>query len=339
MPITMDVFNQSAFSAISLTQGVRRLPTVPGLITSMNLFTPVPVRTRIVAVESKRNTLNIVRTSEPGAPRTARGHDKASITDLRVRRIEEYDRLDAETIQGIRQFGSETEMKQLQREIAEMQQTLGNDLQATKERLYLSAITGILRDSDDSVIYDYFSTFGIAQPSQIAFNWAARTGVKKFVAQQVVRPIIRAIGGVAAPGMRIVALCGDDFYDDLQENAEYRAQYLNNNNASKLVEGTAFQGVEAWGVTWINYRGTDDNSAVAIPTGECRLFPMGVRDLFQEAFAPRPSFEFVNTRGQEWYSHIVRDRDHDEWVKLYLESYRLPICTRPEALRDGRTGA
>lgn len=339
MPITMDVFNQSAFSAISLTQGVRRLPTVPGLIGSMNLFTPVPVRTRTVAVETKRSTLNIVRTSEPGGPRTARGHDKASITDLRVRRIEEYDRLDAETIQGIRAFGSETEMKQLQREVAEMQQTLANDLTATKERLYLSCITGILRDSDDTVIYDYYTTFGIAPSTQIAFNWAARTGVKKFVAQQVIRPIIRAIGGVAAPGMRIIALCGDDFFDDLQENAEYRATYLNNNSASTLRLNTAFQAIDAWGVTWINYRGTDDNTAVAIPNEEARFFPMGVRDLFQEAFAPRPSFEFVNTRGQEWYSHITRDRDHDEWVKLYLESYRLPICTRPEALRNGRTGA
>lgn len=337
--LTMDVFNSTPFSAISLTEAVRRLPTVPGLIGSMNLFTPVPIRTRTVAVETKRSTLNIVRTSEPGAPRTARANDKASITDLRVRRIEEYERLDAETIQGIRQFGSETELKQLQREVAEMQQTLGNDLMATRERLYLSAITGILRDSDDSVIYDYYSTFGIAQPSQIAFNWSARTQVKQYVAQQVIRPIIRAIGGVAAPGMRIIALCGDDFFDQMQENAEYRASYLNTTAASTLRLNTVFQAIDAWGVTWINYRGTDDNSAVAIPTAEARFFPMGVRDLFQEAFAPRPSFQFVNTRGQEWYSHIVRDTDHDEWVKIYLESYRLPICTRPEALRNGRAGA
>lgn len=337
--LTMDVFNSAPFSAISLTEAVRRLPTVPGLIGSMNLFTPVPIRTRTVAVETKRSTLNIVRTSEPGAPRTARANDKASITDLRVRRIEEYERLDAETIQGIRQFGSETELKQLQREVAEIQQTLANDLMATRERLYLSAITGILRDSDDSVIYDYYSTFGIVQPPQIAFNWSARTQVKQFVAQQVIRPIVRAIGGVAAPGMRIIALCGDDFFDQMQENAEYRASYLNTTAASTLRLNTVFQAIDAWGVTWINYRGTDDNSAVAIPTAEARFFPMGVRDLFQEAFAPRPAFQFVNTRGQEWYSHIVRDTDHDEWVKVYLESYRLPICTRPEALRNGRAGA
>jgi hypothetical protein len=335
----MDIFSGNAFSAISLTQGVRRLPTVPGLIGSMNLFTPVPVRTRTVAVESKRTTLSIIKTSEAGAPRTPRPVNKGVITDLRVRRIEEYDVLQAETIQGIREFGSETEMKQLIREVAEMQQNIANDLMATKERMYLSCIAGILRDSDDSVIYDYNTTFGIVAPTQIAFNWAARTNVRSFVAAQVTRPIVRAIGGVASPGMRIVALCGDDFFDAIQENAEYKDRYKATENASKLVESTVFEGIDAWGVTWINYRGTDDNTAVAIAPAECRFFPMGVRDLFQEAFAPRPAMAFVNTRGQEWYSHTVRDLEHDEWVKVYMESYRLPICTRPEALRSGRAGA
>lgn len=339
MPISMDIFNGSAFSAISLTQGVRRLQTVPGLLGSMGLFTPVPVRTRTIAVESKSNKLKILKTSEIGAPRTARENDKASIVDLRVRRIEEYGRIDAETIQGIREFGSETEMKQLQREIAEMQLNLGNDMMATKERLYLSCIAGVLRDSDDSVIYDYNTTFGTVAATQIGFNWTARTGVKKFIAQQVTRPIVRALGGIAPPGMRIIALCGDNFFDDLQENAEYRATYLNSTNASTLRLNTAFEAIDAWGVTWINYRGTDDNSAVAIAPDEARFFPLGVRDLFQEAFAPKPSFEFVNTRGQEFYSHQIRDMDHDEWVKIFMESYRLPICTRPEVLRSGRTGA
>ncbi len=339
MPISMDVFNGSAFSAISLTEAVRRLPTVPGLLGSLNLFTPRPVRTYTVAVESKGTRLNILQTTEINAPRTPRPHDKASITDLRVRRIETYDRLDAITIQGIREFGSETEMKQLQREIAGMQLDMANDMMATVERQRLSCINGILRDANDAVIYDYYSTFGIAPPTQIAFNWAARTQVKAFIAQQVFRPIVRAVGGVAAPGMRIVALCGDDFYDQLQENAEYKAQYLNNNNASNLVSNTAFQAIDAWGITWINYRGTDDNTAVAIPVAECRFFPVGVPGLFVEALAPRPSMEFVNTRGQDWYSHQVRDLEHDEWVKLYMETYRLPICTRPEVLRSGRAGA
>lgn len=333
--LTMDVFKQDAFSAISLTEAVRRAQTIPGLIGSLRLFTPKPVRTRTVAVEVKGNTLNIIQTSEPGAPRTRRANNKGDIRDLRVRRIEESSTITAEQLQGIRAFGSETELKTLQKEVAERQQDCIDDLAATVERLRLSCINGVLLDADDSVIYDYYATFGFTQPAEIDFNWSARTGCKKFVANNVTRPMVRALGGIAPAGMRIVALCGDDFFDDLQENGEYRDAYKNTQNASKLLESTVFEAIDAWGVTWINYRGTDDNSKVAIPVDKAKFFPVGVRGLFQEAFAPAPTFSLVNTMGQEWYSRIVVDRDREEWAEIEMESHRLPICTRPEALLQG----
>lgn len=333
--LTMDVFNQDAFSALSITEAVRRSKTIPGLIGSLNLFTPKPVRTRNIAVEYKGNSLNIIQTSEPGAPRTHRANNKAEIVDLRVRRIEESSTITAEQLQGIRAFGSETELKSLQKEVAERQQDCIDDLSATVERLRLSCINGILLDADDSTIYNYYTTFGFVQASEIDFNWAARTGCKKFVAANVVRPTIRALGGMAPPGMRIVALCGDDFFDDLQENGEYRDTYKNTERASKLLENTAFDAIDAWGVTWINYRGTDDNSAVAIAVDKAKFFPVGVRGLFQEAFAPAPTFSLVNTMGQEWYSRIVVDKDREEWAQIEMESHRLPICTRPEVLLQG----
>lgn len=333
--LTMDVFKQDAFSAISLTEAVRKSQTIPGLIGALKLFTPKPVRTRTVAVEVKGNTLNIVQTSEPGAPRTRRANNKGDIRDLRVRRIEEASTITAEQLQGIRAFGSETELKSLQTEVAERQQDCIDDLSATVERLRLSCINGILLDADDTVIYDYYATFGISQPTEIDFGWSSRTKCKQFVASNVTRPILRALGEKAIPGMRIVALCGDDFYDELQENSEYRDTYKNTEKASELLKDTVFQAIDAWGVTWINYRGTDDNSKVAVPVAKAKFFPVGVRGLFQEAFAPAPTFSLVNTLGQEWYSRIIVDKDREEWADIEIESHRLPICTRPDALLQG----
>jgi hypothetical protein len=337
--LTMDVFNQNPFLAVSLTEAVRKSQTIPGLIGSLKLFTPKPVRTRKVAVEVKGNTLNIIQTSNPGDPRTYRANNKATIVDLRTRRIDEASVITAEELQGIRAFGSETELKSLQTEVAERQQDIIDDLSATVERLRLSCINGVLLDADDTTIYDYYSTFGISAPSEIGFNWASRTGVRKFIATNVKLPIVRALGGVAPAGMRIACLCGDDFFFDMQENAEYRATYLNTANASKLLEDTVFDAIDAFGITWIHYRGTDDNTKVAINTAKAKFFPVGVRGLFQEAFAPAPTFSLVNTMGQEWYSRIVTDKDREEWAAIEMESHRLPICTRPDALLSGRTGA
>jgi len=333
------VFKQDACSAISLTDAVRRKPTIPGIIGRLGLFTPMPVRTRLVAVEYKGQTLTIIQTSEPGAPRTRRGNDKGKITDLRTRRIEAADRITAEQLQGIRAFGSETELKSLMSEIAERQTQMVDDLSTTIERLRLSCVTGVLKDADDTTIYDYYSTFGISVPTEIAFDWANKTKVRSFIQQNVTRPILRALGGIAPDSLRIVALCGDQFYDDMQENAEYRDTYKNTERASKLLENTAFASVDAFGVTWVNYQGTDDNSTVAVATDKCRIFPMGVRGLFQEAFAPAPTFGTVNTLGRPWYSRVVVDDKRDEWADLEMETHRLPICTRPEVLLSGRKGS
>lgn len=242
-------------------------------------------------------------------------------------------------MQGIRAFGSETELKSLMKEVAERQQNIIDDLAATVERLRLSCVNGILVDADDTVIYNYYTTFGFSQGAEIAFDWANKTAVKQFVAANVIRPMIRALGGIAPASMRIVALCGDDFFDLLQQNAEYKDRYKNNNDAAELLRDTVFQSVDAWGVTWVNYRGTDDNSTVAIGATKAKFFPAGVRGLFQEAFAPAPTFSLVNTKGQEWYSRIVTDKDREEWAAVEIESHRLPICTRPETLLQGKSGA
>ena len=336
MPLSMDAFNDDAFSVVNLTEAVNRIPTVPGVITGMNLFSPRPVRSPKIAVESKSNTLSIVQTSERGAPRTRRANDKRQIVDLRTRRIEEASRIDADEVSGIRAFGSETELKSLQTEVVQRQQMVMQDLSTTRERLYLGAINGALVDADDSVIYDYYTTFGFVRPAQIDFQWATRTGVREFIQANITRPMVRSLGGVAPGGARIVALCGDDFFDALTQNSEYRERFKNNEAASALFENYAFDAIDAFGVTWINYRGTDDGTSVAIPTAEARFFMLGVPGLFIEAFSPPPTFDLVNTLGQEWYSRVLRDpTGRDEWADVELESHRLPICTRPESLLQG----
>ena len=48
-----------------------------------------------------------------------------------------------------------------------------------------------------------------------------------FIRQNVIRPMVQALGGRWVPGARIMALCGDQFYDGLIANAEVRDSYKN----------------------------------------------------------------------------------------------------------------
>lgn len=337
MPLSMDAFNDDGFSVVHLTESVNRVPTVPGVLSAMNIFSPRRVRSPKVAVEMKQGELVIVQTSERGAPRNRRANEKRSIVDLRTRRIDEASQITADEVSGIRAFGSETELKSLQVEVVDRQRMIVQDLEATRERLYLGAINGALIDADDSVIYDFYDVFNFTRPAEIDFDWANRTGVREFIQANVTRPMIRALGGVAPAGARIICLCGDDFFDGLTRNSEYRERYKGTDDASALFENFAFQAIDAFGVTWVNYRGTDDNSTVAIAPEKARFFMLGVPGLFIEAFAPPPTFGLVNTLGQEWYSRIILDDKREEWADVEVESHRLPICTRPESLLQGNS--
>jgi hypothetical protein len=340
--IGMNVFTSDAFSAISLTTAIRDVKTVPNYLGSLGIFQPTPSRTRDIFVERMPDgTLLLVPTTEIGGPKTRMNRDRQNGRNFRTVRLRLEDTIRSHELQGMRAFGSETELMVVQTEIAMRQAKIMRRMELTKENMRLGAINGIVLDADGStVINNWYTEFGISAPSAIAFNFPSLTNVDGFIRQNVIRPMRRALGGRWVPGARIVALCGDTFYDKLIANAEVRAAFLNWTAASQLREGLgkAFESFTYGGVEFVNYRGTDDNSTVAIGTNACRIIPVGVDDVFQEARAPGERFEFVNTLGQEYYSTLREDADAPgEAMILDVATYPLFMCTAPEALLNGTT--
>lgn len=128
---------------------------------------------------------------------------------------------------------------------------------------------------------------------------------------------------------------GDDFYDWFTDHADVRQTYLNWIAAAELRQNDAFGEFSFGGITAINYRGTDDNSTVAVGSTKARFFLRGVPGLFEIAFAPAETFGFANTLGQEMYARTVVDDKRDEWVDIEVMSYPLAMCSRPETLLRG----
>ncbi len=103
-----------------------------------------------------------------------------------------------------------------------------------------------------------------------------------------------------------------------------------------LQEGVTWQQYEYGGITFINYRGTDDNSSVAVPDKKVKFFPAGT-GIFQEVFSPADErFEFLDTPGQSAYAWIVLDPLRNMWADVEMVSYPLFVCTMPSALASGK---
>lgn len=332
---TMDIFNSSAFSTTSLTGMVEKIPFVPNLLGSLGIFEPEPVRTRNVFVDRIEGGLTLIPTSPDGAaPEALDGEDRDAV-GLRTTRLTKRFTLMASELDGIRATGSETELMQVQREFNRRFTRLRADMELTHEHHRLGALQGVLLDADGStVIYDYSTEFNEAIPAATSFELDVDTTDVHTLCKNIARSIARAGKGNLA-GASIHALAGDDFYDALVSHPNVEKFYLQQVAANQLREaqGQIFESFKVGGITFHNYQGTDDNSTVAIPTAECKFFPVGGRDVFKQAMSPLESMEYVNTPGQNVYAINVPDRERGMWSKGELYSYPLYMCQQPRLLR------
>ena len=141
--ITMDAFRADAFSAVSLTAAVDKLGYLPQYLgTVPGLFNDAPVRTTAVWIEERSNAPALIQTTKRAAAPKVRGAEQRTARAFRTRTLGEGSRIMADELQGIRAFGSETEMKTLMTEVARRQQLIKNDMELTKENWRLSVIQG-----------------------------------------------------------------------------------------------------------------------------------------------------------------------------------------------------
>ncbi|RUW60293.1 major capsid protein, partial [Mesorhizobium sp. M2A.F.Ca.ET.067.02.1.1] len=114
--ITMDIFNNDAFSATSLTAAVDKVGYVPNFLETMaGLFDPVPVRTEDIWIEARGTEAALIQTTNRGAPRGERSNnDGRDARPFKTRRLPGKRTIRASELFGIRAFGSETELKQVQ---------------------------------------------------------------------------------------------------------------------------------------------------------------------------------------------------------------------------------
>ena len=338
----MDVFNQDAFSMVELTDFVNKKPHIPTMMRDMGIFEAQPVRTTTVWVEFKDGKIALIPTSERGAPLFQNEKQKRRAVPLQCLRIAKGDRVTADEVQNIRAEGEEAELKEVMTEINLRLEQQDGDVDLTMENLMLGAVQGILVDADGStVIYNFYDEFGVTQPTEIDFdldNASPDQGAVQKACNLVVRQMQKAGQGAFLPTTRIQAFVGDNFWDDFTTHPEVKGAYNNWVNAQALSqETTPYTTFRFGGIDWLNYRGTDDDSTVTIPTDEAKFFPVGARNVFKNAQAPAEFMDFVNTRGQERYAMVVPDpTNRNAYVDVEMYAYPLPYCVRPEMLQRGR---
>lgn len=339
---TLDIFNHNAFKLQSMLLAMESIDFRPQRLGGMGIFTANPVRTESVSIESRDGVLALIQTSQRGAPLGQRDNEKRKLRNFNTVRIAKGDRITASELANIRAFGTESELMQVQDEIARRLAGpvgLQSQIELTLENMRLGALHGIVKDADGTEIINWFNEFGVTQAAEINFDLANASpspGAVKKKCNQVVRAMTTSSKGVFTTMTRVHALCGDAFWDDLTSHDEVVKTYLNTQEAASLRDGNVYETFNYGGITWENFRGTDDGTTVSVGTDKAIFFPVNAPGAFLEVFSPGEQFDHLGQLGQSMYPLIVPDKDRQMFADIEAYSYPLHVCTRPAMLQRAK---
>lgn len=341
----LDIFNQSAFDMISLTDAINTQPFVPGRAGTLVNWNPSGVSTLTVMVEEKNGVLTMLNPTPRGGPGEAIDKTKRVVRPLVIPHYERPDAIYADEVQGIRAFGSESDVESVMGKVNERLATHAQDFDATLEYQRLGALKGLILNADTSTLYDLFTVFGVTQETEVAFDLTnASTSLLRKKCAAVIRLIADNMQGASFNGVH--ALCGDAFFDDLVANPGVIASYQTGGGIAAALRdpyiypssgAKVYGGLEFGGIVFENYRGSIGATKM-VDTDKCHIFPMGAPGLFKTVFGPADYMDTVNTNGLPRYAR-QRLMDNEKGVHLEMQMNALSYCTRPKVLIKGKRGS
>lgn len=324
---SMDIFNDDAFSLQSLTAAITETPYVPGRLGALGLFDSEGINTPQLSIEKDGATLALVPAADRGAPGVQVGGDARSMIPFNTLHLPQSSTIMADEIQGLRAFGSETEVEAVASYVAKRQAKHRRQLDATHEHLKIGAVKGILMDSDGTTpLVNTFDRFGIAQTTHSLVLSTATTKVRTKVLE-VLDKIEDALGGASFTGAR--AVLGRAMFKKFIDHDSVREAYQRWQDGAGLRDDVR-GGFEFGGVVWEQYRGQVGNTKF-VGDDEGYVLPEGVADLFIGRFAPANYMETVGTNGMPYYTKIEPLR-MNKGVELESQSNPIFLCTRPNAV-------
>ena len=301
-------FENPGFSMASLTAAINLLPNRYGRLEQLNLFPAKPVRTRQIIVEEYAGRLNLLPTRAPGSPGTVGERGKRNLRSFVIPHIPHDDVVLPEEVQGLRAFGSETEMEAIGGVMARHLETMRNKHAITLEHLRMGALKGKILDADGSELVDLFDEFDItAQSVSFEFSTAADNGQIKTACLELLGLMEDGLTGEFSTGVHV--LCSTEFFRALTTHKEVKTAYQNWQQGAVLINDMR-SGFSYSGITFEEYRGQASfvqadgtlGSRRFIAAGEAHAFPVGTVDTFATYFAPADFNETVNTIGQPLYA-------------------------------------
>ena len=320
------IFDDEAFSVSSLTAAINEQQYLPGRVSSLGLFREEGITTLTVQIEKDGDTLALVPAGERGTSGLVVGASKRTLIPFNTVHLPERFTIKADEIQGIRAFGTRSELQAVQDVVNKRLAKARRQLDATHEFQRMGALNGQVLDADGkTVLLDIYKSFGVNR-QKLPMGLNNPDTELRVKCGEALDMQEEALGSVTSSGSR--AMCGKNFWNKLIVHKSVKETYLNTMQAASL-RGDAREAFEFGGIVWERYRGKVAGVAF-VHDDKALLVPEGVPDLYISSFAPADYMETVNTQGIPYYSKI-EPLPFNKGVAGEAQSNPLHLCTRPRA--------
>ncbi|MCJ2131466.1 major capsid protein [Methylobacterium sp. E-045] len=348
MPI-LDIFNQDAFSAASLTGSISMVPNAYGRINQLGLFTAEPIATTSVIVLIENGVLNLLPTRPRGGPASLGTRGKQKPVSFVVPHIPHEDSVLATDVQNMLALtsdggvGLESVLGFLNRKLITMRRKHA----ITLENLRMGAVKGIIRDSDGSVLLNLFTAFGVTEQVVDFVLGTASTDVLG-KCQDVTAYMEDNLLGETMTGVH--ALCSPEWFRKFTTHATVKEAFKYYQSGPQILREDVRKGFTFGGITFEEYRGSasfmqeDGTTSVPqrfIPAGDVRFIPLGTTDTFTNFWAPPDFWGSVNQApggaDSEVFVAPLEPKKFGKGMDIHTESNPLPLVKRPALLVRGTT--
>lgn len=310
-------FYHDCFRADELTASIRKAPYIPGRLADPAIFTTRQLSGTLLAIEEQpANGAELITPTPRGSASKAGTLEKRKVHTFETAHYRKDGAVYADEVLNMRATGTSGAREAIMTRRDEVIARLRRDMDLTHEYLRIGCVNAPS------------NAFGNAPGSaQIAFS-TSDTVIRSTIFSNVIVPMETALAGIPYTGL--LALCDDTFWAGLIESKTIKETYLNQVQAASL-RGATTEQVIFGGVTWERYRGA---GTTVIASGKAKVIPIGVPDLFIQAFAPADTLDSIGAgaMGIPYYVNAYAIDEGNRGYALEMQTNIAVVCTRPAAV-------
>lgn len=312
----MDFFTDF-FNANELIASIAKAPYIPGRLGDPAIFTTRQLGTTKLSLEDQAlNDASLLTATPRGTPSKAQTLERRAVHTFETSHYRKDGSVMADEVLGLRMVGMSGSKESIIARRDEVIAKLRRDIDLTLESLRITTLNSPS------------NAFGSAPASAAVGFGASDSAIRSAIFTNIIKPMESALKGIPYTGL--LALCDDTFWAGLIESKTIKETYLNQVAASAL-RGSTTEQVIFGGVTFERYRGV---GSTVIASGKAKVIPVGVPELFIQAFAPADTLDQVGAGalGQPYYANAYPIDDGNRGIYLEMQTNPVMVCTRPDAV-------